>query len=471
MTHDTHPAALVMVPVRVLLALCVTLHVLRTKRDTNSSIGWIGFLWIMPILGTVLYVMFGINRVRRLARRLVRHHQWNAASFAAEHKFRVEDALAPLALMVGKMTERPILRGNAVSMLHDGDQAYPQMLAAINSARRSVLLCSYIFRKDEAGQQFVEALVAAHRRGVVVRVLVDGIGAGYLRCPVARALGAAGVPCGRFMHSVWPWRMPFINLRNHRKILVVDGAVGFMGGINIGAENVMKLNRKEPVSDTHFRLEGPVLRQLTEAFVRDWSFTRGEDLDGEAIYPPVAMPGGVAARIVTAGPDMDLEKIEYAMLQAIGLSRRNVRLMTPYFLPDDRFTTQLALASMRGVEIDLIVPAKSNHVVLDWARDASFGPLLDAGCRIWLARAPFNHSKLMCVDDEWCFVGSSNLDVRSLRLNFEINLELYDAVQATAIARFIGGHRHKRLTHHDLDSRSMLVKVRDSAARLMQPYL
>ncbi|GBQ68827.1 phospholipase D [Ameyamaea chiangmaiensis NBRC 103196] len=456
---------------RIALAVAVTLHVLRTKRDTSASIGWIGIAWMMPILGSGLYVMFGVNRVRRLARKLVRHHHWNAAATPGEHKFKVEGSLAPLALMVGKLTERPILRGNLVRMLHDGDEAYPQMLAAIGEARTSVLLCSYIFRGDAIGQQFVDALIAAHRRGVMVRVLVDGIGSGYLRCPVARALGAGGVPCGRFMHSVWPWRMPFINLRNHRKILVVDGMLGFMGGLNIGQENVLRLKTHEPVADTHFRLEGPVVRQLTEAFVRDWSFTKAEDLSGEAIYPALTPRGEAPARIVTAGPDADLEKIEYAMLQAISLSRRSVRLMTPYFLPDDRFTTELALASMRGVEVDIVVPARSNHVVIDWARDAGFKPLLDAGCRVWLARAPFNHSKLMCVDREWSFVGSSNLDIRSLRLNFEINLEVYDEAQTQRIDGFICEHRHKRLTHHDLDNRSTLVKLRDASARLMQPYL
>jgi len=469
--HLSHLLAMGLMPLRFILSIGVTLHVLRTKRDTSASIGWIGFVWIVPISGTILYTMFGVNRVRRLARKLIRHHQWNTASSAAEHKFKVEDALAPLALMVGKLTERPILRGNALSMLHDGDEAYPQMLTAIEGAQHSILLCSYIFRNDEAGKRFVKALVAAHERGVLVRVLVDGIGAGYIRCAVVNTLSAAGVPCGRFMHSVVPWRMPFINLRNHRKILVVDGNVGFMGGINIGVENIMKYRNKEPVSDTHFRLEGPILRQLTEAFVRDWSFTTGEDLTGPAIYPEISLAGDVAARIVTAGPDMDLEKIEYTMLQAISLSRRNVRLMTPYFLPDDRFMTELALASMRGVEVDLVVPARSNHVFLDWARDASFGPLLDAGCRIWLAKAPFNHSKLMSIDDDWCFVGSSNLDVRSLRLNFEINLELYDTEKASGVAAFICQHRNTRLTHHDLDSRSALIKLRDSSARLLQPYL
>ena len=457
--------------VRVCIIAVVIVHVLLTKRDVGASIGWIGVTVLMPLTGGTLYSMFGINRVHRRARRLVGQHPWHSRTTSSQWRREEEGVFAPLASMVGKLTGRPLLSGNAVIPMHDGDTVYPRMLATINGAQRSVLLCSYIFRADRIGRQFCDALIAAHRRGVQVRVLVDGVGSGYFHCGVERILRRAGVPVGRFMHSMLPWRMPFINMRDHKKILVVDGSTGFMGGLNIGEENIASSHPRHLVSDTHFELAGPVVHQLSEAFARDWSFTRGEELRADIFFPPQTSHGPTLSRIVTAGPDLDLEKIEYTMLQAIAMARHNVRLMTPYFLPDDRFLTELALASLRGIEVDIVVPWHSNHTLLDWARSANLPRFLDSGCRIWLARPPFNHSKLMVVDRHWSFVGSSNLDVRSLRLNFEINLESYDDALAGSIDDFISIHRHVRLTHHDLDRRSFPRKLRDAAARLFLPYL
>ncbi|GEL02148.1 phospholipase D-like domain-containing protein [Swaminathania salitolerans] len=453
------------------LALAVTLHVLRTKQNTAASAGWIGVAWLMPIFGALVYVMFGVNRVRRLARRLVSDHRWNGRGHALQARHQVEGQFAPLARMVGTLTERPLLGGNVVTCLHDGDNIYPSMLEEIATARSSILLCSYIFRADRIGLAFVEALSAARDRGVIVRVLVDGIGGGYFRSGIVKALRRHDIPCRRFMHSLLPWKMPFINLRNHRKILVIDGRCGFMGGLNIGEENLQRLRIKHPVADTHFRLEGPVVHQLTEAFARDWSFTTGEELDGEVFFPSLSRCGEVPARVVTSGPDNDLEKIEFTMLQSIALARRSVRLMTPYFLPNERMVSELCLAALRGVSIDIILPGSSNHRLIDWARDAGLAPFLAAGCRIWLASPPFNHAKLLVVDDAWSFVGSSNIDARSLRLNFEINLEIYGEETASRLAAFMDRHRSGRLTHHDLDSVRPWRALRNASVRLFMPYL
>ncbi|MBO1361718.1 cardiolipin synthase [Acetobacter sacchari] len=456
---------------RVLLALAVTIHVLLTKRDTAAAIGWIGMAALMPVLGSILYLMFGINRVKRLARKLVRQRGAPGSAPATRWQKSVEGRFAPLASMVGKLTSRSLVGGNNIEMLHDGDEAYPAMLDAIQRANTSVLLCSYIFRADRVGGLFIDALIDANNRGVAVRVLVDGVGAGYFSCPTARRLRRAGVPCGRFMHSLLPWSMPFINLRNHRKSLIIDGVLGFIGGLNIGDENMVADCPRDPVSDTHFRVRGPIVRQLAAAFAWDWTFTEGEDLAGPTYFPDIDASGTDLMRIVTAGPDTDLEKIEFVMLQAMTLARSSIRLMTPYFLPGTRLSTELCLAALRGVTVDIVIPQRSNHVVMDWACRADIHPVLDAGCRVWSAPPPFNHSKLLVVDREWSFVGSSNLDMRSLRLNFEINLETYNAEFSQRVDDFIVGHCDRRVTHHDLDKRNYLTKLRDSGARLLSPYL
>jgi cardiolipin synthase A/B len=466
-----------LLPLRFLLSVGVTLHALRTKREIGAAIGWIGLAWLAPLFGTFLYVTFGINRVRRLAKRLSSARPWSSRRDVDAGTPELQGHLAPLAEAVGRLTGRPLLQGNAVQCLHDGDNAYPVMLEAIANAQRSLLLCSYIFHSDRVGTRFVEAIGAAHARGVAVRVLVDGIGSGYFRCGVARQLRARRVPVARFMHSALPWRMPFLNLRTHKKILVVDGAVGFTGGLNIAVENVLRFRPAHPVSDTHFRLAGPIVDQLTEAFAKDWSFTTAEELERSIFYaespsPSAGPPPGEAyCRVVTSGPDNDLEKIEFAIMQGVALARRSVRIMTPYFLPDERLLTVLAMAAMRGVAIDLVLPRESNHRLVDWARTPNNVPLLDAGVRIWLADPPFNHSKLMVVDEAWSLIGSANQDVRSLRLNFELNVEVHDTALARELDSFMLAHRHARFGAERIRQRSFPVRIRDSAARLMLPYL
>ena len=454
---------------RLALALIATAHVLLTKRNTRSSIAWIGFAWISPVIGTALYFGFGINRVSRRARKLRRRLHSNGE--AVPDSSGRDDHLAPLEAAVRTITKRPALAGNRVERFENGDEAYPRMLAAIDAAQASVGLASYIFFDDAGGRPFVEALARAHRRGVAVRVLVDGVGSGYFHCKAASALPEAGVPVERFLHSVLPWRMPFINLRNHKKVLVVDGRLGFTGGMNISAANLVATHPPEPVRDTHFLLEGPVVGQLTEAFAADWNFAANEELDGDAWFPEIAEDGPATARVITAGPAQDIEKIELVMIQAIASAQRGVRLMTPYFLPDERLMTALSLAAMRGVQVDIVVPEKSDHRAVDWAARNNFGILIDAGCRVWLNPPPFDHSKLLVVDRTWTLIGSTNWDTRSFRLNFELNLEVYHSDLAGDLDRLVESKQGRRVRNKELRARSVPVRLRDAAMRLTQPYL
>jgi cardiolipin synthase len=452
------------------LAAGVTLHVLAHNRNPGSAVSWIGLAWLSPVVGSVLYLFLGINRVRRRAR---------TVAAAVSDPAVVESSRAPpgcehlagLELAARRISRRNIQPGNAIAMLANGDAAYPQMIAAIEGATASVALSSYIFRADEAGHDFINALTAAHRRGVVVRVLIDGYGGGYLRSVTYRKLRHAGIAVDRFMHSVLPWRMPFLNLRSHRKILCVDGRIAFTGGLNIGAENVLARHPRHPVLDTHFRFDGPVVAQLCEAFAGQWYFTTGETLAGPAWFPGTEPIGDSLARAVTSGPDQDLEKIELLVLEAIGCARSSIQIMTPYFLPDDRIITALALAAMRNVEVDIVLPEHSNHPTVDWAMRAHIGPLLAAGCRIWTHAPPFDHSKLLAVDQVWCFVGSANWDMRSFRLNFEINVEVYHSALIGQVSAKIAANQTTRLTAADLERRPLPSRLLDNAAHLMLPYL
>jgi cardiolipin synthase len=456
-----------------LICACgVTAHVLLRKRDVAAAVGWIGLAWLSPFLGALLYYMLGINRVRRQALRVRADVRASRGALRDPGASGITGHLAPLERAVARITLREIERGNALTMLDNGDAAYPRMLEVIAGARASVGLSSYIFRDDAAGRPFIDALIAAQARGIAVRVLIDGIGGGYFRSAAYTRLRAAGVPAARFMHSALPWRMPFLNLRTHKKILVVDGETGFTGGLNIGAENVIASHPKDPVRDNHFLVRGPVVGQLAVAFAEDWLFASGEQLDGPAWFPDTIPPAGQAdARVITSGPDQDLDKIELIVFQAIASATRSVRIMTPYFLPDDRLITALALASMRGVAVDVVIPEHGDHILVDWAVRPEVAPLLDAGVRVWLNPPPFQHSKLLAIDGAWCVIGSANWDMRSFRLNFELTLEVYHDDLAAEVERAIDRRMTRQLTQADLDARALPVRLRDAAARLLLPYL
>ncbi|MCJ2080219.1 phospholipase D-like domain-containing protein [Methylobacterium sp. J-090] len=457
------------------LSFVVTVHVLLRKREVGGAIGWIGLAWLSPVFGAGLYALFGVNRVTRRAHKLrIRPTQQAGSAVSPDDVLTpppLPEAFRPLDHAVRQITRLPLRPSNAVTLFRNGDAAYPVMLAAIAAARTSVALSSYIFRDDATGRAFCDALAAAKARGVSVRVIIDGIGGGYFLPGITRRLHRAGVPVGRFMHSALPWRMPFLNMRSHKKLLIVDGRTAFTGGLNIADGNRVAEAPPHPIRDTHFRLDGPVVDQLTAAFASDWIFVMGEDLAGEDWFPSLTPAGSIPARVVTSGPDADLRKIELVILQAVACATHSIRLSTPYFLPNEVLTSALCLAANRGIRVDVIIPKVSDHRFVDWATRAHVEPLLRNGVRIWLDAPPFDHSKLLVVDETWCFIGSANWDMRSFRLNFEVNVELYDPRLAAELDAVMRAKMEVRLTREHLAARALPVRLRDAGVRLALPYL
>ncbi len=452
------------------LSLGVSIHVLLRKRAVGAAISWIGLAWLAPLFGSLLYVTFGINRVERRARKLKRKLS-RQVDETPQRPADVPDAYAALDRAVQTITGLPAVAGTGITLYRNGDEAYPAMLEAIGRARASVALSSYIFRDDGVGRSFCEALAAAKARGAEVRVIVDGIGSGYFWPAAWQRLKHLGVPAGLFMHSALPWRMPFLNLRTHKKLLILDGTVAFTGGVNISDSNRLAGEPTFPIRDTHFRIEGPVVEHLAQAFAVDWSFVDGEELEGDAWFPPLHPAGPVTARVVTSGPDADIEKIATVILHAIGSARRSIRLTTPYFLPNDLVVNALCLAATRGITVDIAIPRSSDHRLVDWATRAHVHPLLAAGVTIWLDEPPFDHSKALVIDRQWSFIGSANWDSRSFRLNFELNVEVYDTALAERLDDFIRSKMETPLRQMDLDARPLPVRLRDAGVRLLLPYL
>jgi cardiolipin synthase len=465
----------------IAIAAAASCHVVLHKRDVRAAIGWVGLIWLAPVVGSILYAVFGVNRILRRAQALRPRNQDAGAATAdaplagaAAVEGTPEMAhLAALARLVEGVVRLPLLGGNRVVPLIDGDEAYPAMLAAIDGARRSVALCTYIFDRDRIGKQFLEALARARGRGVAVRVLCDAVGAVYSFPSMIRALTRAGVAAARFMPTLAPTFVRFSNLRNHRKLLVVDGAVGFTGGMNLREGHCLGLKPRRPVRDIHFRVEGPVVAQLQTVFVEDWAFATGEVLDGDDWFPEIGPRGSALARGIPDGPDEDLDKLRKAILGAIACARSTLHVVTPYFLPDAALVTALDVAAMRGVDVRILLPGRSNIPLVHWAMMAQLWQVLEAGCRVWLSPPPFDHSKVLLVDGAYASFGSVNWDPRSLRLNFEFNVECYDRALAARLTDLVRDRMaaSREITFSEIDARALPLRIRDGFARLFSPYL
>jgi cardiolipin synthase len=457
--------------------LLASIHALLHKRDSRAATLWLGIIWFLPLFGAILYLSLGINRIRRRALSLGVHKTLGqpVPENLGESEHEGAEHLKMLARVVSRIVAQPLMPGNKIEPLVNGDEAFPAMLAAIESAQKTVSLATYIFDNDLSGQKFVEALARAVQRGVEVRVLIDAAGTRYSWPPVTRRLRRAKIPFARFLPAslLTPWRVATINLRNHRKTLIVDGRTAFTGGMNIRHGNVLADKPKSPVQDLHFRVEGPVVTQLQEAFVNDWAFCTGEILKGSEWFPELAEADGTTARAITDGPDADFEKARWTLLAALAEAQTSVRIVTPYFLPDVTLVSALNLAALRGVRVDIILPAQNNLPFVQWASRAMWWQVLGRGCRLWLTPPPFDHSKLMVVDGHWVLFGSANWDARSLRLNFELNVEGYGREFAQRMESVIEQKlRHAReVTLAEADGRPFLPKLRDAIARLFSPYL
>jgi cardiolipin synthase len=464
---------LVLGALAIAAALAASGHAIIYKREARSAALWLAVIWLAPAVGAILYALLGVNRVRRRAAVLrgdmIRYRAPSAGGVLPDPA----SPLSQLASLVGKVSGRPLLQGNSLEMLAGGAQAYPAMLEAIGAARGSIMLASYIFHGDGIGARFVEALAAAMGRGVEVRVLIDDVNARFSACNAAKPLRRAGVPVGVFNPTVIPARLHAANLRNHRKILVADGRLGFTGGLNIDRRYWNPEAPQRAFRDTHFRLRGPAVAHLAEVFADDWQFATGQALRGARWFPELTAAGESLVRGVEAGPDESLDRLRWTIIGALNAAQSSARICTPYFIPDSALISALNAAALRGVEVDILLPGKSDLPHVQWAAWGQLWQVLERGCRVWAGRGPFDHSKLMLVDGAWALVGSANWDTRSLRLNFELDVECYGGGLGPALEALLLRKRadSREVTLAEVDARPFLVKLRDGAARLLAPYL
>lgn len=459
------------------ISIWASAHALLHKEHSRAAFSWIVVCWVVPYLGALIYFWFGNDRVRKRAAKLSGLVSEPGLPYSSSSRVPLSRVTSPhlqtLAETGQQISEFPLEENNQVEPLYAGDQVYQAMLKAIHEAAETIYLASYIFNYDEVGKQFVDALKAASQRGVKVYVLVDGIGEWYSRPAISKVLTRQHIRTARFYPpTLFPPSLYF-NIRNHRKILVVDGIAGFVGGMNIYRKHSSRYSEGNVgIRDTHFRVSGPIVLQLARVFENDWNMASDERLQN-AFPIPYPDVGNQLCRTVVDGPDESLDSLLFLLLAAVNSAQRTLDIVTPYFIAHESLMRSLQTAALRGVQVRIVLPKKSNLWPVDWASRHMWGQLLQRGVNIYLQPEPFDHSKLLLVDRSYAMIGSANIDPRSIRLNYEILVEVYDADFASALAEHVDSlvAVAQPFDYQQWHDRSLAEKLRDGVFWLFSPYL
>jgi cardiolipin synthase A/B len=490
----------------VLLLLLFFLHgvtlsifVILERRQPAATLAWIVTLLFVPFLGSLLYYLFGrlrFDRRRRLRSRALAQLEmeldqleeervepfsetldnWMANLFIDEPTVEPENeadrALIGLALRVGATQ---VFQGNGEEVLCNAQQAYPAIEEAIQLAQHHIHLEYYIFRPDNSGRWLRDLLVERARHGVEVRLLYDGIGSHEIDEEFLRPLVEAGGKASSFSPLRFPFRLrrSKINFRNHRKIIVIDGRIGFTGGLNIGDEYQGHDPHLGFWRDTHLKIEGPAVRGLQQIFAEDWCYGTRELLIDRIYYPLLEGAGSDLVQIIPSGPDQNWEPIRRIYFFAIVNARNRVWITTPYFVPDEAILTALTTAALRGVDVRLLLPNRSDLSLVTYAGRSYYRDLLRAGVRIYEYQKGLLHAKTLVVDGTSGTIGSANMDIRSFSLNFEVNAFVYgprfaEALEDLFLADLQDAHEIDLLSHF---RRPFLQRFGESAARILSPLL
>ncbi|MDB5526714.1 MAG: Phospholipase D/Transphosphatidylase [Rhizobium sp.] len=458
-------------------------HAAMTKDDVRAATGWVGVILLSPMLGAFFYLIAGINRIRHTALATRRTGRRTFEKQSSEHALEREQITAQfgrqfraLNILGDTLTRFFMTTGNSVTMLETGDQAYSEICEAIDTAERSIILESYIFDCDEIGRRVAGHLLRAQARGINVRVLIDAVGARYSVPSIVKYLRNRGLQARTFNGNViMGLRLPYANLRTHRKIIVIDEDVAFTGGMNIREAFTSEFAGDKASLDTHFKVTGPVVGDLFAVVAEDWHFASGERLEQIVCSGPDGddAPLATYARVVSSGPDGSLETNHKMLMGAFSVAQSSIRIMSPYFLPDRELVSALTTAARRGVRIDIVVPLENNLKLVDLAMTAQFDQVLKNGCHVWRVAGTFNHSKLLTIDGNWSYVGTSNLDPRSLRLNFEVDLEILDNDFAELVESRIDAAiaEGTEVMLGDISNQPFLLRLLGKVIWLGSPYL
>ena len=421
-----------------LLYLFVALHIIMNKYDTpTSSVMWLAILYIFGWVGVIFYLVFGINRLNINALKIAQFYQGvliqskDVQTVFSQFMCSCSPFYASKSNSLGLVLDRllpdlPALSGNDIKLYNDGDEAYPEMLEAIKSAKYTIHLCYYIIAADEVGQSLILALNDRAHAGVKVRVIYDQVGSGWNFSRIIKKLGKKRSPNlkirpFKFLNMLAPYRL---QLRNHRKLMVIDGHTVFSGGLNISSVNFSKYH-KLMVHDINCKIVGPSCGHFQLCFLIDWFYAHKkmqlEEVVGEGYFYPAKAMGDNVIRVCQSGPGQNVGASASVFMTATQTAQKKLWIMTPYFTPGSEFISSLILTAARGVDVRIIVPSSSDHLIMRYAIKSYYSRLLKGGVKVFEKQGAFNHSKAMLVDDAWSLLGSSNCDNRSFKLNFELD--------------------------------------------------
>ena len=463
-----------------LLIAFTLFSILAIKKESTSAVAWCMTVIFLPVLGIVSYWLFGYQSVQRPLRRKRKHaaaYRKRAVARGAQTGLAspaVDIAWDDLTLLSTRLGASPLIGGNRVELYHEGESAFEAMLEAIRSAKQQIHIEFFIFRTDDSGRKFIDAMAERARAGVKVRFLYDAVGSWGLRRKLLRVLTEAGGQAVPFLTLLNPLhRRIQINLRNHRKVLVIDGRTAFTGGLNIGDEYLGKNPFFGPWRDTFLCLEGPGARELQNIFIEDWNFATEEELSGADCYPAVAPLGDVAVQIAASGPDQEIKTIREIYFAAITKATRRIWIASPYFVPDASLLDALCLAARSGRDVRLLCPFRPDKWLPFLAARYYWRDALAAGVKIYQYTSGFMHAKVLIVDDIWASIGSPNFDNRSLHLNFEMTCLIESkAVVAELERAFLCDLAVSiHVDPEQFEQRGLVSRFAENACRLMSPVL
>ncbi|KAA0835838.1 cardiolipin synthase [Bacillus sp. FSL W7-1354] len=470
----------------VLNTLLAIVVIFRERRDASSSWAWLLVLFFIPVLGFILYLLFGHNLSRnhlfqwedrkRIGMEKILEQQLTKLK-NREFEFRNKATADSKDLIYMHILNNHAVftEDNAVELLTDGRQKFDRLLRDIENAKDHIHLQYYIYKGDEIGKKLRDALIKKAKEGVEVRVLYDELGSRSLRKSFFKELKKSG----GFVEVFFPSRFKFINLRmnyrNHRKLVIIDGVIGYVGGFNVGDEYLGLNPAFGYWRDTHLRIKGTAVHSIQTRFILDWNqASHHHDITYMPNhFPDIDSNGNIGMQIVTSGPDSEWEQIKNGYIKMISTAKRSILIQTPYFIPDASLLDALRIACLSGVDVRIMIPNKPDHPFVYWATYSYIGELLKAGASVFIYDNGFIHAKTIVVDEEISSVGTANIDMRSFKLNFEVNAFLYDEeISRSLVLSFEKDLQVSReLTYEEYLNRSKSIRFKEAISILLSPIL
>jgi cardiolipin synthase len=456
------------------------------RRDPTSTWAWLLVIFFIPFFGFFIYLLLG--------RQLREKHlfRWEGRSkigidqlidyqIEAIEKdtleFRLDDTAhyKDMIYLHLRNNHAVLTQDNDVRVFNDGVAKFDSLIQDLEQAKDHIHFQYYIFKLDTLGTRILNVLIQKAKQGVKVRLLFDDIGSRGLHKRHLQELIDNGGDVEAFFPATMPLINPRMNFRNHRKIVVIDGRIGYVGGFNVGDE-YLGLNKKFGYwRDTHLRIEGSAVHPLQTRFILDWNqASEKNDIEyAEHFFPAIPRKGSVGMQIVSSGPDSEWEQIKDGYLKMIFIAKKYIYIQTPYFIPDVSFLDALRIACLSGIDVRIMIPNKPDHMFVYWATYSNVGKLLKAGAKVYIYENGFLHTKQIVVDDELSTVGTANIDVRSFKLNFEVNAFIYDRQKSHELAELFEQDMQlsTELTYEMYLQRSRNIKLKESISRLLSPIL